>query len=91
LAVAPSQMSGTMGVFAEFEPALIQERMRAGKRLGRCPSRTERARRAALAKRGGPACAGLRRRSESALARSSASAERLRVDATGTPAAPSTC
>jgi DNA invertase Pin-like site-specific DNA recombinase len=57
-------MFGMMGVFAEFERSMIQERVRAGlrrakdegKRLGRppIPAETERAIRAALAKNGRP-------------------------------------
>src|SRR6516225_4145066 len=61
---AGKAMFGMMGVFAEFERAMIQERVRAGlararsegKRLGRpaIPAETERAIRAALAKKGRP-------------------------------------
>jgi DNA invertase Pin-like site-specific DNA recombinase len=61
---AGKAMFGMMGVFAEFERAMIQERVRAGlararsegKQLGRppVPVETERAIRAALAKKGRP-------------------------------------
>jgi DNA invertase Pin-like site-specific DNA recombinase len=61
---AGKAMFGMMGVFAEFERAMIQERVRAGlararsegKQLGRppVPAATERAIRVALAKKGRP-------------------------------------